>query len=97
MKLDVLRLVLPATLAVTTFAAGTSCNSVPEYCVDIEEREVCDAQAGCGWDQEHDLCTNVCDEIEDEAECEAIERCEWSPPFDSATAGEEASCHEPYT
>lgn len=94
----IFKLVLPAALAVTTFALGSACRDEQEYCVDIESKSKCESAAGCAWDSDTGLCQNICSEIEDEMECKAIERCEWSASGESGesdTGG--AGCHEPFT
>lgn len=94
------RLILPATLAVTTLAVATllACPNPnnESYCGDIEKKERCEKADHCGWDEESGFCVNTCHEITDMAACEAIEFCEWSLYGGSAetdTGGAE-SCQE---
>ncbi|PRQ09080.1 hypothetical protein [Enhygromyxa salina] len=92
------RLLLPATLAITTFISASSCKNFEEYCVDIETEAKC--KDGCGWNEATGTCHNTCHEIPDQADCEALERCEWSEGLDETDTGETGggeSCHEPFT
>ena len=102
------RLVLPATLAVSTFVSANACNgplSEPDYCVDIEAESKCNAAEGCQWSDEFEHCINICSEIETQEECEALSRCVWYPDGDpfgdsggSDTGGaNDPACGEPFT
>lgn len=96
------RLILPATLVVTTFISASSCKNYQEYCVDIENMSDCDTAEGCGWNEQFNTCANICHEVQTQADCEALERCEWSEGYgtegDSGTdTGGGESCHEPFT
>ena len=98
-------MVLPATLAVATFASAGACNGPgqEQYCADIEAVADCEAAAGCGWNESFDECVNTCHELEAQADCEAIERCAWYPDGvpGAETGGEtgeaRGACGEPFT
>lgn len=79
------RLILPATLAVTTFIAANACQREPEFCVDIESQKTCESAEGCAWLEDAGLCENACGEIQTEEACEATERCAWYPDGQSST------------
>lgn len=95
------RLILPATLAVTTLAttAFLACLNPNDesYCGDINKKERCERADHCGWDEEQGLCVNTCHENTDMAACEAIEFCEWRAgggSGESESGGDEESCQE---
>ena len=100
------RLVLPATLAVSTFVSAQACNGPlggPDYCIDINSTDKCNKAEGCRWNEMFSECQNICYEIETQEECEALSRCAWYPDgaFDSeadtGTGGDPAECGEPFT
>lgn len=91
------RLILPATLAITTFISANSCKHDEEYCADIEDMADCDAEDGCGWSVPLVECVNTCSEFQMQDECEAVERCEWSEDISEGDTGATESCHEPFT
>ena len=99
------RLVLPAALAVSTFASANACNgplSEPDYCIDISSEAKCNQADACRWNDQFSECMNTCSEIEAQEECEAISRCEWYPdgdPFGGTDTGGSSDpvCGEPFT
>lgn len=93
-----LKLVLPTALVVTTFLGAGACRDQGHhYCEDIETEPKCNAEPGCGWDQQNGECTNSCSQIEDKQECEKIERCTWEASEASETGGEQERCRQVFT
>ena len=93
------KLTLPAALVVATFLLGASCKDNPseeEYCEDIADMAVCDAEAGCGWSEEFGECINTCTLIMTQSECVAADRCTWEQSTETDT-GDPGGCHEPFT
>ena len=93
MKLDSALLVLPAALAITTFAA-VACETGPsegdggdevadaetgagEGCYQIADMADCEADATCNWDLDFEQCLPDCTVYTDEESCNAIEGCGW--------------------
>lgn len=92
MKLDTATLVLPAVLAVTTFAAvacvttsndeGTeavadSGETGEADCYTITDMSACEADATCNWDPDFDGCLPDCTLYASQDACTAVDGCGW--------------------
>ena len=96
------RLVLPASLAVTTLLLSCKDPSDEPYCSDIAKMSDCELAEHCGWDEQFGECVNTCYTHETQQECEAIAMCIWEPDSGgdtggSGTGGPDGFCHEPFT
>jgi hypothetical protein len=92
------RLVLPASLAVTTIVACRDPFNAP-YCIDLESPDKCNKKDYCRYDEALGECVNICGEF-DEQMCLAVDACEWDPgtgESDTGGTGGSTDCHEPFT
>ena len=92
MQAKIATLVLPATLAVTTFGLVNACQTSEDggeevadesgdtggaACYDIADMAACEGQQLCLWNPDFPGCVPACEMYQDQASCSAVDGCLW--------------------